>query len=190
MKIINILLIVSCLTACNENKSKLTNDELCIELHKMHLDDQLYRGSSIVKDPFFSILDSLIQANKLDRNEYSKLSKDIQLDYGRKARELANKIKSDTAKIDSLMDLQRELDIKNTEKLIKIINIYGYPDIRKLNCKEYSIPVLIFVHSPKEYWGEIKLIIDKERNLNRMTEGDYKYISWHINNRKGTLLDY
>lgn len=190
MKYYKFLLLVFFITSsCKSNKYE-DNEVLCEVLVNIYNNDQKYRGKeSELVDPFFKILDSIMISEGLTKKEYRKLNKDEQLAYGKIARGVADERNDVSKKVkDSLWALQSKLDSKNTEVLLKIIEERGFPDIKKLECKEYASPFLIFVHSPEEYWGEIKNILDQEIESDRITKGDYDYIMWHINGRKDDPL--
>ena len=182
MKKIIILFILT--ASCNSTK-KMTDAELCNELSNLHFQDQYYRGLQEMEDPFFSVLDSLMTANNLSRSEYADLPQSEQLAFGKIARKIANNKPSlSEREKDSLMILQKEIDFKTTESLIKIVKTHGFPDTEKLKCENYAAPFLIFGHAPKKYWKEIEVLIDREKKAGRITQGDYNYIKWHIGGRK------
>ncbi|QHI38684.1 hypothetical protein IMCC3317_40780 [Kordia antarctica] len=184
-----IILLILVLASCKTGE-KLNNSELCGVLSNLHLQDQFYRGMQELEDPFFMVLDSLMDVNNLSRSEYAKLSEKEQLAFGKIARKIADtKPKISKVEEDSLMVLQKELDYKTTEKLLEIVKKYGFPDTEKLKCENYAAPFLIFGHAPKKYWKEIDKVIEKEKLANRIGEGDYKYIKWHIGGRKDNEID-
>jgi len=165
-------------------QQKYEGKELCLLINEMNEKDQEKRKLMI--DPFFSILDSIKKAEGISKEEYKKFPREKQLAYGKIAREITNKqVKKYTKEEeDSIMDSQIELDNENTELLIDIIEKRGYPN--KNNCECKTFPGLIFVHSQKKYWGKIRTLIEIEYKEKRMEIGTYKYILWHINERKGT----
>lgn len=179
------LMIFFIASSCKSNKYE-DNEVLCEVLVNIYDDDQKYRGKeSELVDPFFKILDSIMISEGITKKEYIKFEKSKQLIYGKIARGVADKRNEVSKKVkDSLWALQSSLDEKNTKILIEIIEERGFPDIKKLECKGYASPFLIFVHSPEEYWSEIKNILDQEIKSDRITKGDYDYIMWHINGRK------
>ncbi|TXD49767.1 hypothetical protein [Polaribacter sp. IC073] len=143
-----------------------------------------------MEDSFFKVFDSIIEKEGISKKEYIKFSKEKQLSYGKKIRKIVNLLKDkNQKKQDSLMSLQIDLDNQNTEKLIKIIEEYGFPDKEKLNCKEYIAPFLVFVHSQEKYWKKIEKVINIEKNKGRISQGDYDYIMWHLNGRKGSPIN-
>lgn len=186
-KIILIALVV--VAACGTHKKKFsTHNELCNTLIGLHFKDQEYRGLEIMQDPFFGVLDSLIGASGMSRQEYTKVSREEQLDFGRRAKAISENMDRITkSEEDSLMRLQQKLDIENTKTLIAIVKERGFPNMQELNCNGYAAPFLVFGHAPEKFWPEIDKLIEKEKKKGRIGEGDYKYIKWHINGRKGTL---
>ncbi len=184
MKIKITILILVILYGCKTNTDNSEN--ICETLSIMYKKDQKYRGLEFVQDPIFSILDSLKEAKGIDKMEYAKWPKDAQLKFGKMAREIADKSKyTSKREIDSMMLLQEKIDAKNTVELIQIVKDYGFPNLEKLQCKVYSAPFLIFGHSPKAYWKEIKMLIEDEYKKGNISDGDYDYILWHISGREG-----
>jgi hypothetical protein len=74
-----------------------------------------------VIDPFFKILDSLKIDSNLTKEDYINLEREKRLEFGRKARNIADKRIVDTILVDSLMKLQVILDNKNTKELLSYI---------------------------------------------------------------------
>lgn len=167
----------------NDNQNKIEKNKICELIVEMQEDDQKYRGMSIMRDPFYEILDSIILNQGISHQEYGNLSKDQQQEYGRRARKIADDRPHTSQKIkDSLMILQKALDNKNTEMLIRIIKANGYPQKDSLPCKKQ--PDIIFRHSDDKYWEEIKLIINEEYKKGRINDAYYGFILNHIGGRK------
>jgi len=159
---------------------------LCRVLAEMHEKDQRYRNAPGMHDPFFAILDSIKAAEGLTIPMYSALPEEVQLAYGKKARSIAGKRGAVMQKHqDSLMQLQKQLDVENTKALLRIVKEHGFPNLEKLGCKSYAVPFLIFGHAPEAFWKEIGEVIQIEKQKSRISEGDYNYIQWHIGSRKG-----
>lgn len=185
MKYVLIIIVYFLVLSCKSTKySKQENS--CNFLVELYNNDQLYRNMPELIDPFFKILDSIKSAEGISNDEYTDLSREEQLAYGKKARSIVKKISSIAQKKkDSLMDLQVKLDNRNTRQLLSFVKKKGYPNMKELGCNGYSAPVLIFVHSPEKYWKEVKNMINEEKKEKRISKGDYQYIMWHINGRKG-----
>ncbi|MGB5982323.1 MAG: hypothetical protein WBG46_09275 [Nonlabens sp.] len=84
---------------------------------------------------------------------------------------------------DSLWEIQNSIDKKNTELLIDITKKRGWVSKAELKCKKYMAPVVIFRHSPKEYWNEIREIIKTESDAGRMGSGDFMFIENNLEGR-------
>lgn len=180
-----LLFILSCFTILCKGQVR-DSEDLCAKLVKMYEQDQLYREMEEVEDPFFRVFDSIRHLEGISREDYMKYSKNQQLEYGKRIRGIVNEMNlKNQNKLDSLMMIQKKIDIQNTRALLDIISKDGFPDFKKLNCDGYAAPFLIFVHSPEEFWSEIETAIKKELKYNRMTTGDYEYIMWHLKGRKG-----
>ncbi|NJB38202.1 hypothetical protein [Croceivirga sp. JEA036] len=187
-KILLYILTVSFLYGCKTDNNYENNSELCALLNEMYQTDQSIRALPELTDSFFEILDSIRFANDLDRETYMKLGKEEQLAWGKIAREIADKRpKASEQTRDSLWKIQSQIDRKNTRTLIDITKNRGWVSKAELGCEEYISPVIIFRHAPKEFWPEIRQLIDKEFTENRMGEGDYSFIDNHI---KGRPLDW
>jgi len=150
------ILVYACSTAQNsiQDNNSYEGANLCKLIEQMNDKDQEKRA--LIQDPFFSILDSLWTANGLTFEEYQKIPREEQLEYGKKARKIANttfQLQS-PAQQDSIMNLQVQLDNENTELLIDIIEKRGFPNEKNCDCEEF--PGMIFVHSQTQYWEKIK----------------------------------
>lgn len=94
--------------------------------------------------------------------------------------------KNSTKKVqDSLMNLQAKEDFKNTSLLIEIIKSRGWPNKDSLGCKKFGPPMLILRHAPKEFFKEIKVLIDKEYEKGRLNGLTHAFIEDHLNGRPG-----
>lgn len=79
----------------------------------------------------------------------------------------------------ALWKLQFVIDDENTQKLLEIIKKHGYVDAKNSNI-EY-IPMLpFFLHAPKKYWKEIKILIDKEKKKGNINDKSYDKIIAHM----------
>jgi len=185
------LIILLCIPNYITAQKYQDNDALCSLLEKMTINDQRYRGLPEMGNPFFRILDSLQKVKGISMEEYAKLSQQEQLEWGKRAKTIANKVpRISQKKQDSLMQLQIELDNQNTAMLIDIINERGWVSKNGLGCQEYASPSLIFRHSQEAYWGEIRIIIEREKAKNTIGKGDYLFIEDHITGRPGTNFKF
>ena len=186
--ILLILLISVSILSCKQANKYENDTQLCSILAKMIESDQRIRNLPELKDPFFAILDSIQAANNLTKEMYSNLSEEEQLNWGKIAREIAEKKPKGSKKVrDSLWKVQSRIDRKNTELLIEITRKRGWVSKKQLGCTEYISPMIIFRHAPKEFWEEIRPLIKKEYEEKRMESATYGFIENHINGRP--LLD-
>ncbi|MBZ9632639.1 hypothetical protein LB465_17815 [Salegentibacter sp. LM13S] len=83
---------------------------------------------------------------------------------------------------DSLWDIIDSLDLANTERLIEITEKYGFPNVDRIDA---PIPAwLIFQHAPEENFEELKVLLKKENESERLPDLEYSMITWHLNGRK------
>jgi hypothetical protein len=82
------------------------------------------------------------------------------------------------------------MDAMHTRNLIEITKKYGFPTKKRMKRyynKEFSnpefSPLLIFIHSPKNYWNEVELLMTNEYNEGRIDRCTYGYLKWHVNGR-------
>ncbi|GAB7087418.1 hypothetical protein [Marinifilum fragile] len=82
-------------------------------------------------------------------------------------------------------------DAEHTKRMIEITKKYGFPRlnrIRKYYKKDFIDPefnpLVIFVHSPKEYWKELKELILNEYKQELISQCQYGYLLWHFTGRK------
>lgn len=192
MKKILVTLIISIIFFnCKKENNFENNAELCKILGKMTEDDQKIRGMPKLSDPFFEILDSIRTANKLTKEIYTSLSTEEQLEWGKVARKIADKIpKKSKKEIDSLWNIQTKLDNKNTELLIQIVKKRGWVDKVSLNCEEYAAPWIIFRHSPEKYWNEIRPLIEKAYEEKKLGGMEYTMIDNQLKGRPKLNFDF
>jgi hypothetical protein len=78
--------------------------------------------------------------------------------------------------------LPLKIDKSNTEKLIELTKKYGWLSDEKTGCSNLNIWIL-FRHSQKKYFEQIKKLIEHELNSNRLNNWEYKLIKNHLNGR-------
>ena len=173
---------------CKKENNYENDAELCLILSEMFVNDQSIRNTPGIAGWFFETLDSIKTANNLTGEDYTKLTKEEQLKWGKIAKKIAKKRPKMPKNIkDSLWDIQREIDRKNTKLLIEITKKRGWVNTNELGCKEYSYPVIIFRHAPEEFWDEVKPLIEKEYAEKRMNKYEYWFINNHL---RGRPTDY
>lgn len=84
--------------------------------------------------------------------------------------------------IDSLKLIRNKIDDYNTQELIRLTKKYGWISSERINCKNLET-WLIFRHSDPKYFKEIKALIEKEHQANRLSNWHYKLIMNHIEGR-------
>lgn len=189
MRNILLTLIISItILSCKKENNYENDAELCSILAEMIESDQRIRNLPELTDPFFEILDSIRTENNLTREVYTNLSKEEQLNWGKIAREIAEKRPKGAKKVrDSLWEIQSQIDNKNTKLLIDITKKRGWVSKDGLGCTEYISPMIIFRHAPEKFWKELKPLIDKEYNEKRMEKSTHGFIDNHL---RGRPLDW
>jgi hypothetical protein len=82
-------------------------------------------------------------------------------------------------------------DAEHTKRLIEITKKYGFPSITRLKKyydKEFINPefnpLIIFIHSPKKYWEELKALMLNEYKNEIINQCQYGYSLWQFTGRK------
>lgn len=83
------------------------------------------------------------------------------------------------------------MDAQHTERLIAITKKYGFPSIARIK-KYYKKeivdpefnPLLIFIHSPRQYWEELKELMLNEYKAGIINQCQYGYALWQFTGRK------
>lgn len=83
------------------------------------------------------------------------------------------------------------MDAEHTERMMEITKKYGFPSterIRKYYKKEFVDPefnpLIIFIHSPKKYWDELKELMLKEYQNGIINQCQYGYALWQFTGRQ------
>ena len=82
-------------------------------------------------------------------------------------------------------------DNEHTIRMMEITRKYGFPSINRIK-KHYHQefidpefnPLILLIHSPKEHWNELKIIMKQELKEERISKCTYGYVLWHITGRK------
>ncbi len=157
----------------NENFNK--DIELLVEELKFMYDtDQALREYILFKTYNKAITDSIEKLPQEKVKEYI----------------VSNNFKSDSLAKRINKEYILPIDILNTERFIELTKIYGFPSksrIEKIYKKELDNefnPYILIVHAPKKYWDELKVMIKKELENNRLSRCEYGHLLWHLNGRK------
>lgn len=83
------------------------------------------------------------------------------------------------------------MDAQHTERMIEITKKYGFPTIERIK-KYYSKnfvdpefnPLIIFIHSPKTYWEDLKVLMLNEYKSGTISKCEYGYALWQFTGRK------
>ena len=86
---------------------------------------------------------------------------------------------------DSLFEIQKEIDVHNTQLLIEIVESRGWPNQDSLRCEEFGSPLVIFRHAPESYFNRIQILINRELEEGRIGNLDHAFIEDHLNGRPG-----
>ena len=83
------------------------------------------------------------------------------------------------------------MDAEHTERMIEITKKYGFPStdrIKKYYNKEFVDPefnpLIIFIHSPKKYWDQLKELMLHEYKNGVIHQCQYGYALWQFTGRK------
>lgn len=83
------------------------------------------------------------------------------------------------------------MDAEHTERMIEITKKYGFPSterIKKYYNKEFVDPefnpLIIFIHSPRKYWDELKELMLNEYQNGVINQCQYGYLLWHFTGRQ------
>lgn len=83
------------------------------------------------------------------------------------------------------------MDAEHTERMIEITKKYGFPSIERIKKyykKEFVDPefnpLIIFIHSPKKYWEELKELMLNEYQTGMINQCQYGYALWQFTGRK------
>ena len=83
------------------------------------------------------------------------------------------------------------MDAEHTERMIEITKKYGFPSterIKKYYNKEFADPefnpLIIFIHSPRKYWDELKELMLNEYQNGVINQCQYGYLLWQFTGRQ------
>lgn len=170
------LILISTFSCQNKNtKTYQDNAKLCDLLSQMAQHQEQLNTNAKLIDPFFEVLDSMRVAQHLSREAYANLPREEQIQWGNQARAIA-KLRSEKALHlrDSIQQELTKATQENTEEFIAIIKERGWITNTELGCDINISPTSILKQAPDKYWNELKPIIDKAYNTQRMSAKDYE----------------
>ncbi|MFD2568837.1 hypothetical protein [Pseudotenacibaculum haliotis] len=138
--------------------------------------DSMYTVDQDIRNAIWDI-DSIYKVDKKSNNGQ------YQLNFMKK-KKLGERYNQYKKSVDSVYNEMRKIDDSNTNKLLQLTKKYGFPSQERLKAKRASA-YLLFVHSPRSYFDEIKALLSSEYKANRISEYEKAYIFWHINDRIG-----
>ena len=152
----------------------------CEEMEQMIESDQELRLKSNILDGYFrhfadSIAQTFGKKPEIDGTRYytDEIIRDASV--------LAQKFKDSNAeKYDSMWAIQNKIDLKNTNRLIEIIENNDFEELLKKVCFEKWY--LVFVHTPKEKTDKVADLINRNENL--IPTKKLTHIRWHLNGRQ------
>ncbi|MEC7265672.1 MAG: hypothetical protein VXW38_18165 [Bacteroidota bacterium] len=165
--------------------------DLCTQLASLVERDQQYRGTNdTIAVDFNHALDSLIQTIGLTPQQFEALPPQEQGPTKQLAFKIAGQHMKPVITNDSLAQLQLALDLENTRAFIDLVLKYGWLTSKSLGCNQSFKTVLIFRHSPKVYWEQVRELIEKEKAANRISGYEYYVIDNHLKGRPPMTKKY
>lgn len=101
------------------------------------------------------------------------------------------KFVSDTISKHIFKNYINPMDAKHTERMIEITKKYGFPSlnrIKKYYDNEFTDPefnpLILFIHSPRKYWDELKTLMLEEYKNGTINQCQYGYLLWQFTGRQ------
>ena len=124
--------------------------------------------------------------DKSETNRIENLSDSLRL------KEMSErKLSSDSLTRNIFKNYINPKDAEHTERMIEITKKYGFPSIERIKKyydKEFVDPefnpLIIFIHSPRKYWDELKKLMLSEYENGRINQCQYGYALWQFTGRK------
>ncbi len=124
--------------------------------------------------------------DKSETNRIENLSDSLRLEEVKK-----RSFESDSIKNIIWRKYINPMDAEHTERMIEITKKYGFPSIKRIK-KYYNKdfvdpefnPLIIFIHSPKKYWEDLKNLMRKEYKNGTVNQCQYGYALWQFTGRK------
>ena len=168
-----LLLVLTCLFSC-KNKYDLSTSEIELltnEVNEMYERDQGIRNELTKLDSFYGV-DRKTNGYFLSTKDKKDLLKEEYAEYNYKR--------------DSIWEAIHPIDDANTKQLISLTKKYGFPSRERLKVKKAKA-YFILVHSDRQYFDEIRSLIEQEYEAKRISEYERAYIFWHLDGRQGMM---
>ena len=176
MKIIlNVLVIICFLNSCNSPVKQVT----CEEIDQMMESDQLHRQELMSLSAQVYVADSLARikygedANYVTRSEFWEEANVIT-----KSRPDSDFV--DVDRRDSLWKIQKTIDDRNIERLLKIFETTPIDTLEEMECME--VVLLPFVHAGEKHTDRIRKCIDTHKSFIGFNR--YRHIRWNLDGRE------
>ena len=106
-----------------------------------------------------------------------------------KQKQLVDSLRLSKANTDKVWNIYiTPADNLHTKRMIEIIKTYGFPSAKRIreltNLKLDFQPYILLMHSPSNYWEDLKLLVELERKEGNINKCEYGYLLWHLNGRK------
>ena len=175
-------IIIVCLFISNCISSQIAKDSLLkIDVTKLVEELELMYG-------YDQTMREYLTYGSFDKSETNRIE---QLSDSLRNKEISkNRFVTDSIGIKLLQKYINPKDAEHTELLIKFTKKYGFPNIKRL--KKYYMaefkdpefnPLIIFIHSPKKYWEELKVLMQNELKNGTINKCEYGYCLWHFSGR-------
>lgn len=83
------------------------------------------------------------------------------------------------------------MDALHTERIITITKKYGFPSKKRIaRCykKEFNDPefnpLILLIHSPRQYWEDLKILMLEEYQNGIINQCEYGYLLWQFTGRE------
>ncbi|WP_420378263.1 hypothetical protein [Gilvibacter sp.] len=160
------------LVSCQNNQ--LTGDEIAFLNQKV---DSMYKLDQSKRHELRR-LDSVYFPERFKQSSMIMFSEKKQL--------LGEGFKKYKDDFDSINRVINAIDRTNTRALLDLTAEYGFPSKERLKVKKAKA-YFILVHADRDFFDEIRTVINQEFKQERISEYERAYIFWHLDGRKGMM---
>ena len=200
MNLKNIVLLLALLIVCSCSKDfyfKRDAKPLAQNLYQMGQTDQMVRNQKKYFDYYYGIDDLFYKVDSLTWLGNERILDSFLLKQ--KSRRIItrnlNELKAESYnRLATRNAVAMEyIDSISTSELIRITKKYGFPSYDRLKAeldgkvdkKLISSPHIVFVHSSRQFFPEVRSLVIKEYLKGRMNKNVCSHIFWHLNGREG-----